>query len=267
MKLSAPAAVFLLAVTTAVPLRAQSLRGSKLSVTRMYDHAQSADLHFFTSGRGVRSAAAEGTLVKLQSNGDYALNGVSYPYARPITRTFLQRLAAQYRSTCGERLVVTSAVRPQSLHLVNSVSKTVHPTGMALDLRRSNRRSCRDWLRSTLLSLEGEGVLEATEEHNPPHFHVAVFPGPYSEYLREKSVRVPTTSRTTTPDKAATAASPAAKTKTKAKTASAGKSHTVRSGESLWTIARRNGTTVARLKALNHLDSSTIKAGQKIILP
>ena len=260
MKFFPSSTALLLTVASVAPLSAQSLRGSQTSVTRMYNHAQAADLHFFTSGRGIRNAAEDGSLVKLQPNQNYTLVGVSYPYARPVTRTFLERLSAQYRSACGERLVVTSAARPRSLHLINSVSKTVHPTGMALDIRRSNRASCRNWLRSTLLSLEGDGVLEATEEHNPPHFHVAVFPGPYSEYLREKSVRTPAitktaaTTRTDAPVKRTPVESPTRR-------------HKVRSGESLWAIARQNGVSVARLKAANSLSSSTIRAGQTLVLP
>jgi hypothetical protein len=250
------ATVLILAAVASSPLAAQSLRGSETSVRRMYSHAQSADLHFFTTGRGIRNAAEDGSLARLSPNRDYTLEGVSYPYVRPITRTFVQRLAEQYRSACGERLVVTSAARPRSLHLINSVSKTVHPTGMAVDLRRSNRASCRNWLRNTLLSLEGEGVLEATEEHNPPHFHVAVFPGPYGEYLREKSVPVPAKARAAQPKAAAKSASSAAVAR-----------HKVRGGESLWSIARKNGTTVAKLKAANHLRTSTIQPGQTLVLP
>ncbi len=247
------AAALLLSITVVPSLDAQSLRGSKTSVSRMYRHAQAADLHFFTTGRGIRNAAEDGSLAKLVPNSNYTLDGVSYPYVRPITRTFVQRLAAQYRSACGERLVVTSAARPRSLHLINSVNKTVHPTGMAVDLRRSNRASCRSWLRSTLLSLEGEGVLEATEEHNPPHFHVAVFPGPYGEYLREKSVTLPKA-----PRRAVASSSSGS---------SSGKRHKVRSGESLWTIAKSNGITVAKLKAANNLRSSVIQPGQTLRLP
>lgn len=251
-----PAAALLLAATSATSLSAQSLRGSRTSVSRMYNQARSAELTFFSSGRGIRNAAEDGSLVKLQPNRDYTLHGVSYPYVRPATRTFVERLAAQYRSACGEQLVVTSAARPLSLHLINSVSKTVHPTGMAVDLRRSNRRACRDWLRGTLLDLEEGGILEATEEHHPPHFHVAVFPGPYTEYLAERSLPVP--------KKAAPKSAASAK---KSASSSSPKRHVVRKGESLWGIARRNGTTVAKLKAANHLRSSTIQPGQTLLLP
>ena len=41
--------------------------------------------------------------------------------------------------------------------------------------------------------------------------------------------------------------------------------HTVRSGESLWTIARANGVTIAQIRQLNGLgSSSTIKPGQRL---
>jgi hypothetical protein len=249
-----PAALlpFLLAALSAPPLHAQSLRGSPQSVERMYQQARGAGLHFFLTGRGIRNAAEDGAFVKLTPSRDYTLKGVSYPYVKPTTRLFVERLAAQYHSACGERLVVTSAARPRSMHLFNSVSRTVHPTGMAVDLRRSSRASCRNWLRSTLLSLEGAGVLEATEEHHPAHFHVAVFPAPYHEYVAEKGVDLP-------PLHLKTAA---------ARSSSSGATrYTVRRGDSLWSIAHRNSTTVARLRAANDLNSSVIRPGQKLVIP
>jgi LysM repeat protein len=41
----------------------------------------------------------------------------------------------------------------------------------------------------------------------------------------------------------------------------------VRSGDSLWTIARKHGTTVDQLRELNRLDGSRIFAGQVIDVP
>ncbi|HEX9251209.1 MAG TPA: LysM peptidoglycan-binding domain-containing protein, partial [Ignavibacteriaceae bacterium] len=43
-------------------------------------------------------------------------------------------------------------------------------------------------------------------------------------------------------------------------------SYTVKSGDSLYSIASKNNTTVAKLKSLNNLTSNKIKAGQKIRL-
>ena len=43
-------------------------------------------------------------------------------------------------------------------------------------------------------------------------------------------------------------------------------SYTVKSGDSLYSIAQKNKTTVAKLKSVNNLTSNKIKAGQKIRL-
>lgn len=51
---------------------------------------------------------------------------------------------------------------------------------------------------------------------------------------------------------------------TKSKTSN--QSYTVRKGDSLFSIAQRNNTTVAKLKSLNNLKSNKLKAGQKLIL-
>jgi len=43
--------------------------------------------------------------------------------------------------------------------------------------------------------------------------------------------------------------------------------HRIAQGESLWVIARRYGTTVSRLQALNGLQGNNIRAGRTLILP
>ena len=45
---------------------------------------------------------------------------------------------------------------------------------------------------------------------------------------------------------------------------SGGSVHTVRAGDTLYSIAEHNHTTVAKLKSLNHLKSGVLKVGQKI---
>ena len=217
--------------------QAQTLRGSRGSVERMYNQARDQDLTFYRSARGVRSAAADGELVRLTGNQHYRVASVSYPYALPTTRTFIQRLAAQYHSACGERLVVTSAVRPKSLRLRNSVAETVHPSGMAVDLRKPTRGSCLRWLRQTLLDVERQGVIEAIEERRPPHFHVAVFPAQYRRYLAARA------------------------------SSSARATYRVRRGDTLTAIARRKGVSVTRLKQANNLRSTRLKIGQRLVIP
>jgi hypothetical protein len=53
---------------------------------------------------------------------------------------------------------------------------------MAVDLRVSKRSSCRTWMQRYLLDLEEQGLIDVTLERNPLHYHVAVFPGAYSDY-------------------------------------------------------------------------------------
>ena len=168
---------------------AQSLDGSMASINRMYRHARSERLRFHSTRASVRTAVAAGRLVRLEPNGDFSLHDVEYPYARAATRTFVQRLARQYHAVCGEPLVVTSAVRPSNDQPANSTARSVHPTGMAVDFRKPDDRKCLSWMRSTLLDLERAGVLEATEESWPAHFHVAVFPTPYTRYIKTRKAR------------------------------------------------------------------------------
>jgi hypothetical protein len=74
-------------------------------------------------------------------------------------------------------MTVTSALRPTALRLRNSAEHSVHPTGMAVDLRAPRGR-CRAWLRTALLGMERRGVIDATEERRPAHFHVVVYGAP-----------------------------------------------------------------------------------------
>ncbi len=159
----------------------------------------------------------------------------------------MERLAAQYRAACGEQLVVTSLTRPMTRQPRNASERSVHPTGMAVDLRYSHSRACRSWLEGVLLDLEGAGVLEATREHYPAHYHVAVFPRHYSAYVANIQERTATRVAAATPiDKS---------------------SYKVRAGDSLWTIARTHGLSVEELRAMNNIRGSRIYAGQVLEVP
>lgn len=244
LSLVAAAALSLALATTAV---AQSLRGSQASIDRMYHHALAEDLPFYETPAGVRSAVENGRLVKLTPDATMTLHQVDYPYVRPSTRMFVDRLSQQYKDVCGEPLMVTSAVRPARRQPANSTERSVHPTGMAVDLRKPRQPKCLRWLRSTLLDLEGANVLEATEEHSPAHFHVAVFPTQYTRYA---------TSR--------------AKTESGTQLASHGSGTTtykVHQGDTLWDIAREHRTTVDAILGANDLSGDIIKPGQELKIP
>lgn len=50
-------------------------------------------------------------------------------------------------------------------------------------------------------------------------------------------------------------------------TGSGSKTHTVSSGENLYRISQKNGTTVAALKSANGLTSDVIRPGQQLVIP
>ncbi len=236
---------------------AQSLRGSTASVDLQNEIARQHDYTFLNNGDRVRSFAEQGWLVRIRPNADFTLMGVSFPYARPEVELFVRRLGSQYRANCGEQLVVTSLTRPTSGQPANASDRSVHPTGMALDLRTPRSARCRSWLEGVLLSLERNGVIEATLERFPVHYHVAVFPRQYSAYVAAVQAREPT--RQATARVATAVAQEAQRVERPA--------YRVRRGDSLWTIARSHGTTVDQLLTVNQLAGSRIYVGQVLDLP
>jgi hypothetical protein len=253
------AGIVLLMLLTA-PAAAQSLRGSPASLDRQNHAAREHDFTYLTTSGKVRQFVDRGYLVKVEPSRDVEFHAVSYPYARPEVELFIRRLGSQYRSACGERLVVTSLTRPTSKQPHNASERSVHPTGMALDLRYSRSARCRHWIEGVLLSLEKTGVVEATKERFPPHYHVAVFPRQYLAYVDGVERR-----QGTTRVAAAPAGTPSAAQRASA--ISGGQAYRVRSGDSLWAIARAHGTTVGELRAMNNLRSSRIQAGQVLEVP
>lgn len=157
--------------------RDPSLTGSPASMERQHSVAVGRDYPFVDDSAEVGELVRKGGLVPLSGSADYELARVSYPFARPEVKTFVEHLAAGYRKGCGEALVVTSLTRPHEQQPGNAHKLSVHPAGMAVDFRISRTPACRDWMEETLLSLEKRGMLDITRERHPPHYHVAVFPG------------------------------------------------------------------------------------------
>lgn len=159
-----------------------TLRGSPASMVRQNEVAKENGLAFTRSPDEVRELESAGELVPVTGNDDYELADVSYQLAVPEMRIFIERLGAQYRAATGEKLVVTSLTRPASRQPGNSHDLSVHPAGIAVDLRISQRAASREWLESTLLALEERGMLDVTRERYPPHYHVALFPVAYGAH-------------------------------------------------------------------------------------
>jgi len=176
---------------------AGELSGSRASMTRQHTAAVELHYDFVKTPAQVNTLVAGGNLERVTASADLALSDVSFPYARPVVRLFIERLAAQYRESTGTRLVVTSLTRPTALQPRNASPLSVHPAGMAVDLRVPAEGSARAWLEKTLLSLEDARVLDVTREHTPPHFHVAVFPEAYLAYAARDSAARATATRAT----------------------------------------------------------------------
>ena len=226
----------------------QSLRGSPASLDRQNSIASQHDFTYLRNRSHVQKFVGLGLLVPVRSTRETELVAVSFPYARPEVKLFIDRLSTQYHAACGEPLVVTSLTRPRANQPRNASPRSVHPTGMALDIRVSRKRACRRWLESTLLSLERARVLEATRERRPPHYHVAIYPQQYQRYVEALRARADTEARLA-------AARPE------------DREYTVGRGDTLWSISRQIGASVESIKAANGLRTSRIYAGQTLKLP
>ena len=223
---------------------AQSLRGSQVSLDTQNAQALRHDFTYLRESSQLRRFVDAGLLVPLDASRNYRLKDVSFPYARPEVKLFIERFAGQYREACGEQLVVTSLTRPIANQPRNASPRSVHPTGMALDLRRPPNPTCRGWLESTLLYLEDQGVLEATRERGPPHYHVAIFPRDYERYVASVTRR----DRTMAADGRRVV-------------------HRVQQRDTLWEISHRYRTTPAEIRTANGLQSSLIRPGQVLRIP
>jgi len=168
--------VLIASLGTVKVANAGGLAGSHTSMVRQHQAAIDLDYGFVKSASDVERLVASGELTRVAPNANVTLSGVSYPYARPVTWSFIERLAKQYRDATGTPLVVTSLTRPTSAQPRNASPLSVHPAGMAVDLRIPADSAALAWLEKKLLSLEEAGAIDVTREYHPPHLHIAVFP-------------------------------------------------------------------------------------------
>lgn len=260
-RLAVPALALVVLVlgAPAASTAAGSLQPTRAGLVRQSLGARAHSFSYLENDRQVHEFVRRGLLVTLRGNADYHVHaGVRHAVARPEVKLFVERLAQQYRATCAEKLVVTSLLRPTSRQPNNSHPLSVHPTGMAIDLRVSGSSRCRSWLEATLVELEGRGVLEAARERRPPHYHVVVFPRQYAAYVGGSGAEAPAQVMLAS----ATATTPAAKPATPGV-----ERYRVRSGDNLWTIARRHQVSVSAIKRYNGLRSTRLQPGQTLSIP
>jgi hypothetical protein len=168
------------------PTKFTTLQGSRPKVIAAYEYAVKHDYSFVRDAEHFKRFIAQGLLVELPGNENYTLVNVSYPYARPAAKLMIERLSLQYRNATGQVLNVTSATRAQDSQPWNASQYSVHPTGMAVDFRIPSDLNALHWLQNALLTMQSRGVVLATKENNPPHFHVVVLGPAYTKYVASK---------------------------------------------------------------------------------
>ncbi|HEX7091938.1 MAG TPA: DUF5715 family protein [Longimicrobiales bacterium] len=180
------AGLALLVSASTVAEAGELLRGSRRSMQRQHGVAVDNGYRFVETPRDAKELLAAGELVEVRGNADYDVSPARYRYALPEVRTFLERLGRQYREATGEPLVVTSLARPTTRQPANAHALSVHPAGMAIDLRVPRDAASRRWLEDALIGLERRGLVDVTRERRPPHYHVAIYPEAYREYAEER---------------------------------------------------------------------------------
>jgi hypothetical protein len=182
----AAATVALASAAMAGTAQASELGGSVTSMKNQHSIAIEHRYTFLKTPAQVREYVAKGRLEEVSGNADYTLYKVSFPYARTEVRLFVERIAADYRAATGGVLVVTSLTRPNALQPRNAHELSVHPAGMAVDFRIPEDSAGRRWLEKALLTMEKDGLVDATRERYPPHYHVAVFREPFLAYAKRR---------------------------------------------------------------------------------
>ena len=258
-----------LAISLAAPAGAQrrsrypnELRGSQASVQKMWDFAQTHALTFYRTPRDIENAIADGRLVALTGDSTYEVTrAVRFAYATREAKQFVLAFAPQYLAACGAPLTVTSAARPTSRQPRNSNPFSVHPTGIAVDLRRPPAGRCQTWLRQALAELEIHGYVEATEERRPVHLHVAVLTEPGTVVALPPLV-TGTLARGTPRPQQSNGVTAATRDVIRTRT------YLVRRGDTLWDVARRNGVSVRALARANRRsERAVLHAGTTLRLP
>lgn len=112
-------------------------------------------------------------------------NRYLYRYARPYTRQFIVWLGREYHRRFHGSFKVTSLVRSCAYQRrlsegnTNAVAceNTSHTTGATVDIAKRGMSSAgKKWVRKILLGLERRKLLQVTEEHRQPVYHIMVYP-------------------------------------------------------------------------------------------
>ena len=271
--LVAAAFALLVAVPVAESQRAgrqpSALRGSRASIEKMYGFARRHGYPFYLTPATLDDAIAKGKLVPLPGDESYEVTrGVGFSYATVEARDFIMQFAPQYLAACGMPLTVTSAARPMSRQPRNATRHSVHPTGIAVDIRRPYPGPCLTWVRKALVELEARGFVEATEERHPAHVHLAVLRAPGTRFKLPDLTNGVVVARQAPPATVTAASSGGVPLSASGTGDVPERVYRVRSGDTLWDVAQKSGVSVRALAAANGRSArSVLRPGTLLKLP
>ena len=187
--------------------------------------------------------------------------------------SLLNKLGRLYYKHCRTPLVITSLTRPINEQPRNGSKRSVHPAGIAADLRVPPY-ACRKWLRNTLLSWESQGLIEATREKRPPHFHIVVIPHRLNKVrlaqlngFKPKKRRVQAKSSKYRKGRQYSRKKISSRLSASRRKYRVLKTYRVRRGDSIWRLSRRWHVSEKAIKRVNGLKSSHIELGQLLKIP
>ena len=235
------------------------LKGSARSLNRQQHARAKARLKLHKTWKTAGVDVARGKLLRIRESRTLELANVSYPYAHPKLKLLLEKLSRLYWRRCRTPLVVTSLLRPTSKQPRNASSRSVHPAGIAADLRVPPK-ACRQWLRDTLSTWERAQQVEATREYRPPHFHVVAIP----HRLTQEVINGLKGADQTSGRARYRAHRPKRRSKQRSK-----QRHTyrVRRGDSIWALSRRWRVSQDAIMRANRLSSTALQIGQLLKVP
>jgi len=171
-----------------------TLVGSKAARAAENRAADDAGLVRLRDTSQLKGLIARKLLVRIVSGQAYVLddtlgecdpsNRDLYAHVRPWTKKFLDTVLGVGYRKFGEAYTLTSMVRTKTYvrclmrRNANAVADSTHLTGATVDISTLHlSRANVAWLRETLLMLERQGLVRATEERRAQAcFHVLVLP-------------------------------------------------------------------------------------------
>jgi hypothetical protein len=162
------------APTDAWPADAVSLVGGcQTTSEQQLQYARGNQLPLITTVAQYHERIASGQFVLFE--GPHLQVLAKRPYALPSTVAFIAEMSVAYNAAGCGKLVVRDALRLTTERPLNGSMHSVHPAGMAVDIRMQYIKSeCGDWLRSYVRLKEAAGKVDGTHELKPEHLHVVV---------------------------------------------------------------------------------------------